>query len=131
MTFIITSFVLSKQLFITPTGPFTVLAPTNNAINSVDADLLTAMGREPVLLKQIVQYHLIPDYNVLPELTLLGTVTSLEGQPITFSGSGAVNIIKAIFQLSFCHLRFTYLALFILTFKKPFLEKDAKRLFLI
>lgn len=71
-------------------GPFTLLAPTNAAIGALDADLLQALGQQPVLLKQIVQYHIIPDYNVLPELARLGTVSSLEGQPITFTGTPAV-----------------------------------------
>lgn len=68
------------------------MAPTNEAIANIDPDLLAALGREPVLLKQIVQYHIIPDYTVLPELAMQGSVASLEGQPITFSGSGGVSI---------------------------------------
>lgn len=71
----------------TISGPFTLLAPTNAAIAALDADLMQALGQEPVLLKQIVQYHIIPDYSVLPELARLGTVNSLEGQPITFTGT--------------------------------------------
>ena len=72
-------------------GPFTVLAPTNDAIASLDAATMTALTREPVLLKQIIQYHIIPEYAVLPELANIGSIASLEGQPITFSGSGGVS----------------------------------------
>ena len=75
------------------TGPFTVLAPTNAAITNLGPDIMTALSHEPVLLKQVVQYHIIPDFSVLPELALKGSVTTLEGQAITFTGSGAVSVV--------------------------------------
>lgn len=73
------------------TGPFTVLAPTNGALHTLDADVLTAFTREASLVKQVVQYHIIPDFAVLPELSSAQEVQSLEGQPIKFSGSVTVS----------------------------------------
>lgn len=67
-----------------------MLAPTNAAWHNLDADLLAALTKDPSVVKQVVYYHIIPDFGVLPDLASKGEVNSLEGQPITFSGSVAV-----------------------------------------
>jgi len=44
------------------------------------------------LVKQVIQYHIISDYAVLPELVTAGEVQSLEGQPIKITGPVSVSI---------------------------------------
>lgn len=72
------------------TGPFTILAPRNAAIRNLDPDILAALAREPALVQQVVKFHIIHDYLVLPELFKSEWVSSMEGQPIHFTGSISV-----------------------------------------
>ena len=41
-------------------GPFTVFAPTNDAFKAVPAKTLEALGKDPVALKSVLTYHVIP-----------------------------------------------------------------------
>lgn len=40
-------------------GPFTVLAPTNDAFKAVPAKTLESLGKDPVALKGVLTYHVI------------------------------------------------------------------------
>jgi uncharacterized surface protein with fasciclin (FAS1) repeats len=41
-------------------GPFTVFAPTNEAFKAVPAKTLEALGKDPVALKSVLTYHVVP-----------------------------------------------------------------------
>ncbi|XP_045206845.2 periostin-like [Mercenaria mercenaria] len=73
-------------------GPFTIMAPTNNAVASIDPTTMVSVTRSPVLLKQIVRYHIIDKYEVIPSLISAGQVDTSEGQPITVT-SGPTGIL--------------------------------------
>ena len=42
------------------TGPFTVFAPSNEAFKAVPANTLDALGKDPVALKAVLTYHVLP-----------------------------------------------------------------------
>jgi uncharacterized surface protein with fasciclin (FAS1) repeats len=42
------------------TGPFTVFAPTNDAFKAVPAKTLESLGKDPVALKGVLTYHVLP-----------------------------------------------------------------------
>lgn len=42
------------------TGPFTVFAPTNDAFSKVPAKTMDALVADPVKLKAVLTYHLVP-----------------------------------------------------------------------
>ncbi len=41
-------------------GPFTVFAPTNDAFKAVPAKTLESLGKDPVALKAVLTYHVLP-----------------------------------------------------------------------
>ncbi|KAL4229925.1 hypothetical protein ACF0H5_010316 [Mactra antiquata] len=63
-------------------GPFTLLAPSNSAVASVDANFMSTLGRNSLLLKQVLRYHIVDAYEVIPSLTSQGTVMTSLGQPL-------------------------------------------------
>lgn len=42
------------------TGPFTVFAPSNEAFKAVPAKTLETLGKDPVALKAVLTYHVLP-----------------------------------------------------------------------
>ena len=42
------------------TGPFTVFAPSNNAFAKVPAKTMEELGKDPVRLKAVLTYHVVP-----------------------------------------------------------------------
>ncbi|XP_045204881.2 periostin-like [Mercenaria mercenaria] len=73
-------------------GPFTIMAPTNHAVANIDSDIMVALTRNPVLLKQVVRYHILDKYEVIPSLISAGQVDTSEGQPIKVT-SGPAGIL--------------------------------------
>ena len=41
-------------------GPFTVFAPTNDAFKAVPAKTMEALGKDPVALKAVLTFHVLP-----------------------------------------------------------------------
>ncbi|XP_060565289.1 periostin-like [Ruditapes philippinarum] len=64
-------------------GPFTIMAPTNAAVAAIDPDTMASVIKSSVLLQQIVKYHIINKYEVIPALISAGSVETMEGQSIT------------------------------------------------
>ncbi|WAQ98219.1 POSTN-like protein [Mya arenaria] len=73
---------------------YTVMAPTNAAFSKVDVNLMGTLAHEPILKKQILQYHVIPGFNVLPQLLQQHKADTLEGQPMRFTGFGGNVLIN-------------------------------------
>lgn len=80
-------------------GPFTVLAPSNEAIDALDKDLLDELllpeNREQ--LQEFLLYHILPGYQPSTELTAGPTDSLLSGEqvtvavdPISFNGAEVV-----------------------------------------
>lgn len=68
------------------------MAPTNAAVANIDPATMVSVTRNPVLLKQIVRYHILTSYMVSPSLLSAGTVNTLEGQPMTVTSDAGVSI---------------------------------------
>jgi uncharacterized surface protein with fasciclin (FAS1) repeats len=68
-------------------GPFTVFAPTNDAFAKLDkatlSDLLKPENKPA--LTQVLTYHVVPGRLTAADLLKAGTVTTLQGQPVTIS----------------------------------------------
>jgi uncharacterized surface protein with fasciclin (FAS1) repeats len=63
-------------------GPFTVFAPNKDAFAAISLDQL----EEARALKDVLEYHIIPDQNVqLADVTSGDTFTTDEGSPVTIT----------------------------------------------
>lgn len=80
-------------------GPFTVLAPTNNAVANIDPAIMVAGTRNKVLLAQIVRYHILSAYKVTPALINDGKENTIEGQPITISTDAGGVLINNVSRI--------------------------------
>ena len=73
------------------TGPYTVFAPTDEAFAKVPAATLESLGKDPAALKKVLTYHVVPG-KVLAADVKPGSVTTVEGQPLTVTVNG--NTVK-------------------------------------
>lgn len=63
-------------------GPFTVIAPTDDAFATIPAETLQALIENPDTLRPILLYHVLGDRQTSYELFRASTVATLEGNPI-------------------------------------------------
>lgn len=62
-------------------GPYTILAPTNDAFAALPAETVEALIADPEALQQVLLYHVIP--GILPsDLVEPGSITTAEGSPV-------------------------------------------------
>lgn len=73
------------------TGPYTILAPTNAAVASIDANTMATLAHNNQLTKQIVQYHIINSYNIVPSMLSAGSLLTSLGQPVNAAKSPSVS----------------------------------------
>jgi transforming growth factor-beta-induced protein len=71
-------------------GPFTVLAPTDEAFAKLPKDLLAKVGSDKELLKKVLTYHVIPGQIMSSALKNRATPKSLQGENITVMIDGKV-----------------------------------------
>ncbi len=69
-------------------GPITVFAPTNDAFKAVPADKLDKLSKDPVLLKSVLTYHVIPGSLKSADITANTSVTTLNGTKLAISKAG-------------------------------------------
>lgn len=67
-------------------GDFTVIAPTDDAFAKIDPATIEVLKTDAPLLTKILTYHVIPGR--LSPSQVVGSHTSVEGQPVTVTGSG-------------------------------------------
>lgn len=67
-------------------GDITVFAPTDDAFRAVSSDRLGELLRNPSLLGNVLQYHVVR--GKLTPQTVVGTHQTLEGANLTVAGSG-------------------------------------------
>jgi transforming growth factor-beta-induced protein len=65
-------------------GPFTVFAPTDAAFAKVPRATLDALAADPVLLKQVLSYHVVSGRISAAEAAKARMATTLEGAPVYF-----------------------------------------------
>jgi uncharacterized surface protein with fasciclin (FAS1) repeats len=78
-------------------GPFTVFAPTNDAIAAVPIETLDAVWADPDLLTAVLTYHVIAGESLTSaDLTDGQVLTTLQGQTLTIGKSGDTITVNGI-----------------------------------
>ncbi|MBW7882908.1 MAG: fasciclin domain-containing protein, partial [Caldilineaceae bacterium] len=72
-----------------PDQPYTVFAPSNDAIKALPAGQLEALLSEPQELTEIVQYHVVSGTIASSEIANGMHASTLEGKPLTFTLDGS------------------------------------------
>jgi uncharacterized surface protein with fasciclin (FAS1) repeats/outer membrane protein OmpA-like peptidoglycan-associated protein len=72
-------------------GPFTVFAPTDEAFEALDPDLLAAVQADPDLLAQVLQYHVVAGEVRAADLST-GSVDTLQGEELDVTVGDSVTI---------------------------------------
>lgn len=73
-------------------GPFTVFAPTDAAFAKLPPGTIQTLVQNPPQLGRILKYHVVSGKFTQADLAQLGTVTSLEGAPISIDCSDAFEV---------------------------------------
>lgn len=68
-------------------GPFTVFAPSNDAFAKVPAKTMEDLGKDPVKLKAVLTYHLVPG-KVMAADVKNGNSKTVNGANVALSKSG-------------------------------------------
>jgi uncharacterized surface protein with fasciclin (FAS1) repeats len=68
-------------------GPFTVFAPTDEAFAKLPPGTITTLVQNIPQLARILTYHVVPGKLMKADLEKMGTVTSVEGSPISIDCS--------------------------------------------
>lgn len=66
-------------------GPLTVFAPANAAFSAVPTAMLASLLADPVLLADVLQYHIVIDAADSAELARLNAAQSTTAQPLTIT----------------------------------------------
>nr|XP_027225409.1 transforming growth factor-beta-induced protein ig-h3-like isoform X1 [Penaeus vannamei] len=66
-------------------GPFTIFAPTNEAFQALDADLVTSLVSDPERLKKVLLYHVVSGSVLSSDLSGSAMVPSVQGAPLKVS----------------------------------------------
>jgi len=69
-------------------GPFTVLAPTNDAFAAVPKETMDALAADPALLTKVLTYHVVPAEALAADVVTMTEAPTVEGQPITIAVEG-------------------------------------------
>ncbi len=71
-------------------GTYTVFAPTNSAFARLPKSTLAAVGKDPVLLKKVLTYHVVKGKAPAAKVVTLNgkSVKTLEGQSVAVSVRG-------------------------------------------
>jgi uncharacterized surface protein with fasciclin (FAS1) repeats len=70
------------------TGPFTVLAPTDDAFAKIPAAALQELLGDKAKLTAVLTYHVVSGRAMAADVTGMTEATSLEGSPITIAVEG-------------------------------------------
>lgn len=70
------------------TGPFTVFAPTNEAFAKVPAKTLADIGADPVRLKAVLTYHVVPGKVMAADIKNNSNVKTVNGANVGVSKAG-------------------------------------------
>jgi len=81
-------------------GPFTILAPTNDAFSKVAPDQLTDLGKpeNKKKLVDLLKYHVVPGKVMSSDIVKLTTAKTLQGQDIKIDASDGIKINGAKLQ---------------------------------
>lgn len=80
-------------------GPFTVLAPTDEAFAKVPKATLEALLKDKKALAGVLTYHVIPGKAMAADVVKLKTAKTVQGQPVTIvvkDGAVSINGAKVV-----------------------------------
>lgn len=75
-------------------GPYTILAPTDDAFNKVPAGTLLSLSKDKPKLTSCIKNHIITGKHTLADLVKMGKVQTLDGKElkVTKASDGSVTI---------------------------------------
>ncbi len=76
-------------------GPFTVLAPNDEAFAKLPPGTVQTLVQNPPQLARILKFHVVPGKYTQAQLIELGTAISAEGAPIPISGKDGFEVKNA------------------------------------
>jgi uncharacterized surface protein with fasciclin (FAS1) repeats len=76
-------------------GPFTVLAPTDEAFDKLPKGALDRLLNNPAALKSVLLYHVVPGKVMASDVLLLKTAKTALGQSVTIDTSKGVRVDSA------------------------------------
>ena len=85
------------NMFLTISGPFTILAPTDFAFGKIGLALLNSLQNDLSQLQKTLEYHVINGFILVPMIHGHIEKTTLEGQSVILSGHGGKVKLQIIF----------------------------------
>jgi uncharacterized surface protein with fasciclin (FAS1) repeats len=76
-------------------GPFTVLAPTDEAFAQLPAGTLEGLLNDTPKLKQVLLYHVVPGEHMAADVVKMRKAKTAEGQSVRIDASNGVKVDKA------------------------------------
>ena len=76
-------------------GPFTLIAPSDAAFAKMNPDTLDRISKAPEVLKQIVQYHVVPERITTTDVKN-GAVTTLEGSTLALAEGSRLPTVNGL-----------------------------------
>lgn len=77
-------------------GPFTIFAPTDAAFQALGTGPINDLVSNPDALKDVLLYHVIPEFLVVPMVSGSVAKTTLNGQDMTIGASGNSLVINNV-----------------------------------
>lgn len=81
--------------FLQGEGPFTLLAPTDDAFAALDQDVLNNLLADQNRLNDLLRYHVLRGRYTFVDLEGLSTVTTLEGSELQVDAEDGVRLDEA------------------------------------
>jgi transforming growth factor-beta-induced protein len=76
-------------------GPFTLVAPTDAAFAKMNPDTLDRISKSPEVLKQLLQYHIVPA-RITTKDVAAGSVTTTEGTAIALQATSKLPTVNGL-----------------------------------
>jgi len=73
-------------------GPFTVLAPTDDAFAKLPAGTVDALLKDIPKLKQVLTYHVLPGKVMAADVVKLTSAMTVQGQSVTIATINGVKV---------------------------------------
>ena len=71
-------------------GPYTVLAPTDEAFAKVPAEVLAGLAKDKAKLQEVLKYHVLTSKWTTDDMKLVKQTGTAQGKPVVFGLSGGV-----------------------------------------
>ena len=81
--------------FLRGQGPFTLLAPTDDAFAALDQDVLNKLLADQERLNDLLRYHVLRGRYTFVDLEGISTVTTLEGSELQVDAEDGVRLDEA------------------------------------